>query len=245
MKKGKKLWFVVLLVIGIVASGCVYFAFNANMVEVVVANQTVQGNVEITNGMLSTKKIDKAALPENYLEAKYIKDMVGRYTNIGITKGSVFTTGNVATKDSKKAAVIPDGKTLLSITIDSLPQGVEAGDYVNLLVGINMQDKGKVVMTYQNVKVTSAYVDVDGNVTGLEVEVTPAQAQKIQYAQINGELSVSLLPLGYEDEELPLVDESEIRQYSSEKIKNDSGTDTNVTDNKTDSNEVVDVVDGR
>lgn len=231
MKNGKKVWFVVLLVIGLVASTCLYFAFSANMVDVVVANQTLQGNVEIKTNMLTTKKVDKASLPENYLSAEYTKDMVGRYTNIGITKGSVFTTGNVSTKDSKKAAVIPAGKTLLSITIDSLPQGVVSGDNVNLLVGINIQDKGKVVMTFQNVKVTNTYVDVDGNVTGLEVEVTPEQAQKIQYAQINGELSVSLLPLGYENEDLPIVDEHEIKNYTADS-KNKTEKDNNSNDKK-------------
>ena len=225
MKKGKKLWFVLLLVIGIVASASVYFAFSANMVDVVVANQTLRSNVAIDAGMLSTKKVDKNSLPDNYVSAEYMNDMVGRYTNIGITKGSVFTTGNVATGDSKKAAVIPEGKTLLSISIESLPQGVEAGDYVNLLIGINMEDKGKVVMTYQKVKVTSTYVDVDGNVTGLEIEVTPEQAQKIQYAQLNGDLSVSLLPLGYESQNLPIVDENEIKNYTA------TEDNTNVLDN--------------
>lgn len=220
MKKTKKVWFIVLLIIGIVASGCLYFAFSANMINVIVANQTLQGNVEIKSDMISTKKVDKASLPDNYVSAEFMKDMVGRYTNIGITKGSVFTTGNVSTKDSKKAAVIPVGKTLLSIKIDSLPQGVVAGDKVNLLVGINMQDKGKVVLTYQNVQVMNTYIDVDGNVTGLEVEVTPSQAQKIQYAQINGGLSVSLLPLGYQDENLPIVDESEIKNYASDNKDN-------------------------
>lgn len=215
MKKGKKMWFAILLVIGIIASASIYFAFSANMVEVVVASQTLPSNVEITANMLTIKKVDKTSLPENYIKSDVIDEMVGRYTNIGITKGSVFTNGNISTKASKKAAVIPEGKTLLSISIDSLPQGVVAEDKVNLLVGISMNDTGKVVMTFQDIKVTDTYVDVDGNVTGLEVEVTPDQAQKIQYAQINGELSVSLLPLGYEIEELPIVDEDIIKEFTS------------------------------
>lgn len=234
MKKGKKVWFALLLAVGLIASGAIYFAFSANMVEVVVANQTLQGNTEITAGMLTTKKVDKESLPDNYLTADLMKDMVGRYTNIGITQGSIFTKGNISTEDSKKAAVIPDGKTLLSITIDSLPQGVIAGDNVNLLVGINMADQGKVVMTFQNVKVTNTYVDVDGNVTGLEVEVTPSQAQKIQYAQINGELSVSLLPLGYEEEDLPIVDGEEIKNYT-----NKSNDNVSVDKENSDDVEVV------
>lgn len=230
MKSSKKIWFAVLLGIGLVASGSTYFAFNANMEEVVVATQTIRGNKEIKANMLTTKKVDKASLPADYLTVDYMDDMVGRYTNIGITEGSVFTTGNVTTSDSKKAAVIPDGYTLLSVSVESLPQGLSSGDEVNILVGINMQDKGKVVMTYQKILVTDTYVDVDGNITGIEVQVTPEQAQKIQYAQINGELSISLLPLGYEEEDLPIVDESIIQNYkqSSEKV-DDSNTNTEET----------------
>lgn len=230
MKKSKKIWFVILLIIGLVTSCCIYFAFASNMQEVVVANQTISGNVLITDAMVSVKKVDKGSLPENAIDSDLLKDVIGKYTNIGITKGSVFTNANISTKDSKKAAVIPDGKTLLSITIDSLPQGVVSGDNVNLLVGMNLQDKGKVVMTFQSVRVTNTYVDVDGNVTGLEVEVTPEQAQKIQYAQINGELSVSLLPLGYKDQELPIVDEAEVKTYKSNQATPE--TQTNETNNK-------------
>lgn len=214
-KKGKRLWLIILLALGLVGSGAIFLAFNANMVDVVVATQNITGNVEITQDMLTTKRVDKSSLPENYITSNNVEEMIGRYTNIGITKGSVFTTGNVATKDSKKSAVIPEGQTLLAITVDAIPQGVQSGDSVNLLIGINMQSEGKVVMTYQDVLVTSTYVDDNGAVTGLEVQVTPEQAQKIQYAQINGELSVSLLPLGYESEDLPIVNESEMKSYAS------------------------------
>lgn len=164
--------------------------------------------------MITTKRVDKSALPDNYLSAEYLSQVKGRYTNIGFTSGSVLTTGNVATKDSKKSAVIPDGYTLLSINVQSLPQGVQPDDHVNILVGISVNGQGKVVVTYQNVLVTGTYSDSDGSVTGLEVQVTPEQAQKIQYAQSNGSLSVSLLPLGYSEQQLDVVDENSIKDFA-------------------------------
>lgn len=48
------------------------------------------------------------------------------------------------------------------------------------------------MLTYQNVLVTGTTTNEKGEVSALEVQVTPEQAQKIQYAQLNGELAVSL-----------------------------------------------------
>lgn len=232
MKKGKKIWLILLLVIGLVGSGAIYLAFNASMVDVVVATKTVGSNNKITSDMITTKRVDKSALPDNYLSAEYLSQVKGRYTNIGFTSGSVLTTGNVATKDSKKSAVIPDGYTLLSISVQSLPQGVQPDDHVNILVGISVNGQGKVVVTYQNVLVTGTYSDSDGSVTGLEVQVTPEQAQKIQYAQSNGSLSVSLLPLGYSEQQLNVVDENSIKDFATS-----SSTDTSSSRKTSDDDE--------
>ena len=193
--KGGKgyLW---LILLGLLATIAAYFAFVGQMEDVVIATQTVHANTQITADMLSIKKVDKSSLPAKYLKASDAQAMVGLYTNVGITEGSIFTQGNVATKDTKKSAVIPEGQTLLAINISSLPKGVSPGDKVNLLVGMSSSE-GRVVLTYQNVQVTNTTLNEKGDVVGLEVQVTPEQAQKIQYAQLNGELSVSLLPLGY------------------------------------------------
>ena len=215
------MWLVILLILGLVGSGAIYLAFNANMVDVVVATKTVDGNHKISSDMITTKRVDKSALPDNYFN-----EVKGRYTNIGFTSGSVLTTGNVATKDSKKSAVIPEGKTLLSITVQNLPQGVQPNDHVNLIVGMSMQNAGKGVFTYQNVLVTNTYTDADGSITGLEIQVTPEQAQKIQYAQINGTLNASLLPLGYEAEtDLGVVNESSMTEYKASESNSSSSED--------------------
>ena len=60
---------------------------------------------------------------------------------------------------------------------------------------------------YRQQKV-AGYTDDDGNVTGLEVVVTPKQAQKIVYAQLKGQISVSLLPINYKTTDLQPIDEN-------------------------------------
>lgn len=211
-------WVISMLALGLIGSGAAYFAFVANMTDVVVATQTIPANTEIKQSMLAVKKVDKSALPDNYVPASQAKNFVGLYTNVGITKGSIWSSANVATKDTKKSAVIPEGKTLLSIEVTNLPQGIASGDNVNLLIGISSgtskDSGGRIVVTYQNIKVTNTYLNDNGEVTGLEVQVTPEQAQKIQYAQLNGELSVSLLPPGYKNEDLSPVDSSSAEDYS-------------------------------
>lgn len=213
--KGKNRTVVIaLLVVGLIASVSTFLAFSKNLVEVVVATQTVRGNTPITASMITTEKVDKTYLPDGYIEAKYIDEVIGRYSDVGFTKGSVLSADAVATGDGKKAATIEQGMTLLSVTVDNLPQGVVAGDRVNLIIGTTLESEGKAVLTYQNISVTNTYTDVDGIVTGLEVQVSPAQAQKITFAQLNGDLTVSLLPGDYKNQELPIVTESEFTTYS-------------------------------
>jgi len=207
MKKKNKIIFIVLAILGLITTLSLYFAFNANKVEVVVATQTVRGNVPINANMLTTAKVDKGYLPANYIEAQYASDMLGRYSDVGFAAGQILTTSNVASGDGKKASIIPSGYTLLAVDIENFPQGILAGDKVNLVIGTNLEKQGRAVLTFQNILVTNVYTDIDGFITGLEVQVTPDQAQKVVYAQINGELSISLLPLDYKSEALPILNE--------------------------------------
>lgn len=204
----KRIWIIVLLLFGVIGSVSLYFVFNVNKVEVLVAAQTIRGNTEIKSTMISTTKMEKESLPKNYIEAKYAEDVVGRYTDIGVTEGAVLTTDNVATGDGSRTSVIPKGYTVMTLSLESLPSGIKAGDYVNILVGTTSTSQGKVVMTYQKISVTDVIQDSDGNATGIEIQVTPAQAQKIEYAQLNGNISVSLLSGDYKKQSLNAVDES-------------------------------------
>lgn len=235
-RKSKNKGFIWLILIGLIGSGAAYFAFVSNMADVVVATQTISANQQITSDMIKTKKVDKSALPSKYLTASSADSLVGLYTNVGITEGSIFTSANVATKDTKKSAVIPAGYTLLSVNITQLPQGVAPGDRVNLLIGLSTASEGRVVITYQNIQVTNTYKNDNGQVSGLEVQVTPEQAQQIQYAALNGELSVSLLPPGYTEESLPTMNEAQLKNYANGAVQTGTEDDTKQEEQETDTN---------
>ena len=231
MKKKNQVIFIILLLIGVITSGCLFFAFNANKAEVVIATQTVRGNVPVTANMITTAKVDKAYLPANYIEAKYASDVVGRYSDVGFASGQILTTSNIATGEGKKATIIPMGYTLLAVDIENFPQGILPGDKVNIVIGTNLEKAGRAVLTFQNVLVTNTYTDVDGFLTGLEVQVTPDQAQKIVYAQINGELSIALLPLDYQSEALPILDEEGFTSVAAPKEDTDEETNEENSEN--------------
>ncbi len=226
--------FIILVIVGIIASSCVYVAFDFMTVPVVVATQTIPGNTQITSDMVTTKSLGKGSLPDNYISGKNLSAVVGSYTNVGITSGSVFTTGNVASAQSRKSASITEGYTRMNISASNIPSGIETDDRVNILIEINLSDSGKSVMTYQNVLVTSVKKNSSGDITGLEVEVTPEQAQQIQYAESNGNLSITLLPTGYEEQNLDITDEDSIENFSTKNSSEKSKSSSYLIDNSDD-----------
>lgn len=226
--------FIILIIVGIIASACVYVAFDFMTVNVVVATQTIQGNTKITSDMVTTKSLGKGSLPDNYISAGNLNAVVGSYTNVGITSGSVFTTGNVASAQSRKSAAITEGYTRMNISANNIPSGIQTDDRVNILIEINLSDTGKCVMTYQNILVTGVKSNSSGDTTGLEVEVTPEQAQQIQYAESNGNLSVTLLPTGYEEQNLDATDEDSIENFSTKDSSSKSKNSSYLIDNSDD-----------
>ena len=89
-------------------------------------------------------------------------------------------------------------------------------------------------MTYQNILVTGVKSNSSGDTTGLEVEVTPEQAQQIQYAESNGNLSVTLLPTGYEEQNLDATDEDSIENFSTKDSSSKSKNSSYLIDNSDD-----------
>ena len=210
-KSQKKILFGIVLTVAIVLSALLFFIFVGNTKNVLVATQDVKANSQITSTMFTTERVDASSLPDNYLTADDAKDLVGYYTYIGFTKGSVITKSNIATSAKKASGAISKKKTLLTITAENLPSGIQTGDFVNIVIGATTEQEGSsgtTVLTYQKVEVSNIYTDDDGNVTGLEVVVTPKQAQKIVYAQLIGQISVSLLPINYKTTDLQPIDEN-------------------------------------
>ena len=225
---------IILTVVGIIAAACIYVVFDFSTVSVVVATQTIEGNTEITADMVTTKSLGRGSLPDNYITASNLKAVVGSYTNIGITSGSVFTTGNVASAQSRKSAAITEGYTRMNITASNIPSGIVTDDNVNILIEINLSSSGKSVMTYQNILVTDVKKNSSGDITGLEIEVTPEQAQQIQYAESNGNISVTLVPSGYEEQDLDATDEDSIENFSTKDNSSSSKSSSYLINNDDD-----------
>lgn len=194
------------------ASAALFFAFNVNKVDVLVGTTNVRQRTVVTPNMFTVEKYSKDYLPANYLPAEAASAVVGKYTNIGFASGQVLTTDSIdINKSSNKASTIDEGKTLYTVSTSKMPQGVIAGDNVNVLINMDLDGTGPVVLTFQNVNVTNVYKDDEGTIKGVEISVTPSQAQKIQYAVSNGDVNLSLLPLNYQVQDLPILDEETFR----------------------------------
>ena len=135
-----------LIIIGLGASGALFLAFGMMTTSVVVATENIRGNTQITSSMVTTKNISKGALPNNYISGKYLGSVVGSYTDVGITSGNVFTTGNIATKKSRKAAAITEGYTRMKINPSNIPNGIQVDDRINLLIQASLSEYGKAVI---------------------------------------------------------------------------------------------------
>lgn len=207
-KKGKNRAIIIMMsIIAVIACASLYFIFIGNMETVCVANKTARTGTQITKDMITTKTVDKSNLPDNYVPANLKDKLIGAYVDVGLTKGSAISQENIAMNG--KASMISKGYTLYCINeLKTYPEGIVAGDSINILCGTSLSETGKSVITFQKVTVTNVNKNSDGEVIGIEVEVTPEQAQKIAYAQANGTLSLALVPNGYTIEDLPILNES-------------------------------------
>ena len=204
LKGRNKMFFFFLFVIAVIVTGGLYFILVGNMTDVLVLNQTARGGTQITAEMLSVKKVDKSSLPDNYLTANYEDDVVGKYLDLGLTTNAVLTKDNLSL--TGKASLIETGETLYAMSdLVNYPQGLVAGDHVNVVVSTSAEGS-KFVKTIENVPVAGVHTE-EGEITGIEVYVTPEEAQSIAYAQANGQVSVALLPLDYESKNLEILDD--------------------------------------
>ena len=182
-------------------------------------NQTVRGGTQITESMLSVKKVDKSSLPDNYLKASLRDEVVGKYFDLGLTSGGVLTKDNISV--SGKASLIQSGYILYSMKdLETYPNGLVTGDHLNIVVA-SSSDGNKYVKTIENVPVASVHME-ENVITGIEVYVTPEAAQLIAFAQANGDVSVGLLPLDYKNTNIEILDGGGFISSQSETNENTS-----------------------
>lgn len=204
-------------ILALIASGAIYFLLVGNMTDVITVNQTVRGGTQIKENMISIEKLDKSALPDNYITANHKDEVIGKYLDLGITAGGVLTETNISA--SGKASLIPTGYTLYSIKgMDVYPKGLITGDRLNIIVSTNLEDKGKSVLTFQNILITNINYDKDNVVETIEIQVTPEQAQMIAFGQSNGSISLSLLPLDYEAHSIDVLDENNFQNGATQVV---------------------------
>ena len=218
--KGKnKIFTIFSIVFAAIVSISLYFAFIGNMTDVLVVNQTVRGGTQITESMLSVKKVDKSSLPDNYLKASLRDEVVGKYFDLGLTSGGVLTKDNISV--SGKASLIQSGYILYSMKdLETYPNGLVTGDHLNIVVA-SSSDGNKYVKTIENVPVASVHME-ENVITGIEVYVTPEAAQLIAFAQANGDVSVGLLPLDYKNTNIEILDGGGFISSQSETNENTS-----------------------
>ena len=206
-----KMFTLFMIIIAAIISVSLYFILIGNMTDVLVLNQTVRGGTQITESMISTKKADKSSLPDNYIVAGYKDEVIGKYLDLGLTKGGVLTKDNLST--SGKASLIQSGQVLYSMKdLETYPDNLVAGDHLNIVVAVS--DGGnKFVKTIEKVLVASVHTK-DGAISGIEIYVTPQESQLIAYAQAYGQVSVSLLPLDYEALQLNILDSNGFYGYA-------------------------------
>jgi len=189
------------------------------MTDVLVVNQTVRGGTQITESMLSVKKVDKSSLPDSYLKASLKDEVVGKYFDLGLTSGGVLTKDNISV--SGKASLIQSGYILYSMKdLETYPNGLVTGDHLNIVVA-SSSDGNKYVKTIENVPVASVHME-ENVITGIEVHVTPEAAQLIAFAQANGDVSVGLLPLDYKNTNIEILDGGGFISSQSETNENTS-----------------------
>lgn len=218
--KGKNKIFTIFSIVFVaIVSISLYFAFIGNMTDVLVVNQTVRGGTQITESMLSVKKVDKSSLPDNYLKASLKDEVVGKYFDLGLTSGGVLTKDNISV--SGKASLIQSGYILYSMKdLETYPNGLVTGDHLNIVVA-SSSDGNKYVKTIENVPVASVHME-ENVITGIEVYVTPEAAQLIAFAQANGDVSVGLLPLDYKNTNIEILDGGGFISSQSETNENTS-----------------------
>lgn len=194
------------LALAVAISGVIGFVLFKDTKQVYVARDTIPVNTKVTSDMLTARRISSTDLPDKALTKK--SEILNHYTSLGVTKGGVFTVNNMADKADSASDAVAKGMSQLAIKSDNLPSKLAKGDRVNVIISASTQNLGNIALTYQGIYVTDIYYDGDNAINGVEVLVSPEQAQKIVYAMQNGTISVALVNSSYKAHQMAYTDET-------------------------------------
>lgn len=211
--KTKKRMGIIAAILALVTTGLVYVYLNQataaskeNQIEmknVVVAISEIPAHVKVTTEMLELKEIPAEATHQDAFTA--VDAVVGGTTTTELIAGEQVLSDRVVldAKDSPLAYRIPENMRAITVPtteIGSIGGYIMAGDKLDILVSYTPSDGKQVVLTqFQNIEILekgpySAVAEErqTGVPTSLTLLVTPAQAEVIAYATLNGTFHFTL-----------------------------------------------------
>jgi pilus assembly protein CpaB len=206
MKTKKRIWMIT-GILALLTTAMVYVYLKqveaaseenkVEMSEVVVALTAIPAHVKVTEEMVEIKEIPAEAVHADTYAT--IEDVVGGTTTTELIAGEqILAERIVATDEEAELAYrIPENMRAITVAtseVDGVGGYVMAGDKLDILVSYTLQDGKQVVYTQlQSIEVlergpNAGTADSSGSgvPTSLTLLVTPAQAEVIAYANLNG-----------------------------------------------------------
>ena len=206
MKTKKRIWMIT-GILALLTTAMVYFYMKqveaasqenkVEMSEVVVALTAIPAHVKVTEEMVEIKEIPAEAVHADTYAT--IEDVVGGTTTTELIAGEqILAERIVATDEEAELAYrIPENMRAITVAtseVDGVGGYVMAGDKLDILVSYTLQEGKQVVYTQlQSIEVlergpNAGTADSSGSgiPTSLTLLVTPAQAEVIAYANLNG-----------------------------------------------------------
>jgi len=212
MKTKKRIW-IITGIMAFVTTGMIYFYLQQveaaskdntiEMSEVVVALNEIPAHVKVTEEMLEIKEIPTEAVHADAYTA--IADVIGGTTTTELISGEQVLTDRIVTDvgESELSYRIPENMRAITVAtneVNGVGGYIVAGDKLDILVSQTPSESAQVIYTQlQNIEVLErgAYAETDdaaqtGVPTSLTLLVTPAQAEVIAYAAMNGTFQFTL-----------------------------------------------------
>lgn len=206
MHTKKRIW-IITGILALLTTAMVYFYLKqveaasqenkVEMSEVVVALAAIPAHVKVTEEMVGIKEIPTEAVHASTYDV--IEDVVGATTTAELIAGEQILAERIVANDEEAelAYRIPENMRAITVAtseVDGVGGYVMTGDKMDILVSYTPAEGAQVVYTqFQNIEVLArgpnagtAEGAATGVPTSLTLLVTPAQAEVIAYANLNG-----------------------------------------------------------
>lgn len=211
MKNKRRVW-IITVFLALFTTGLVYVYLNQvaaaseeNKVKtetVVVALTSIPGHIKVTADMLETKEIAEDAVHPDALTS--IDAVVGGTTTTELMAGEQILSERIITDtgDTPLAYRVPENMRAITVPtteVDSIGGYVFPGDKIDILASYTAAEGVQVVEKIQNIEILEkgpyafgAEGEQTGVPTSITILVTPAQADVIANASLNGSLYFTL-----------------------------------------------------